>query len=161
MYHEISPYNSYLRQLAFTFARDKDNAQDLYQETVYKALAKFYQFKPGTNLKAWLSTIMRNTFINEYRKKKFYTTPIETIQTTTCTPTEVNYSLSNLSIEEINNEMSSLNPKYKSVIEMCIAGFSYEEIAAHLNLPLGTVKSRIHLGRKELRDKLRESEILN
>ena len=162
MYGEIQPHTDYLQRLAYSFTNDANEASDLFQETMVKALSKFHQFKPGTNLKAWMSTIMRNAYINQYRKnKRRRAYSLEDSITDAYSPTEDNQSESNMMTEEIMKQLSTLRPTYKSLLEMIMEGYQYDQIAEHHRLPLGTVKSRIHLARKELAHKLQRIEILN
>ncbi len=162
MYSEIQPHTDYLKRLAYSFTNDINEASDLFQETMVKALSKFHQFKPGTNLKAWMSTIMRNAYINQYRSnKRRRAYSLDEYESDTYLPTEENMSESNMMTEEILKQLSTLRPTYKSLLEMIMEGYQYDQIAAHHRLPLGTVKSRIHLARKELSQKLQRIEIMN
>ena len=159
---DLHNYTDYLMRLAYSFTNDTNDAKDLFQETMLKAISKFHQFKPGTNLKAWVTTIMRNAYINQYRKnKRRRAYSLDEFDRGVYTPTEDNMSESNMISEEIMKQMETLRPNYKSLLEMIMNGYQYDQIAEHYQLPLGTVKSRIHLARKELYQKLQLAEILN
>ena len=162
MYSQLQPHTDYLRRLAYSFTNDTNDAKDLFQETMVKALSKFHQFTPGTNLKAWITTIMRNAYINQYRKtKRRRAYSLDEYETDTYEPTENNMSESNMVTEEIIKQLDTLRPNYKSLLEMIMEGYQYDQIADLHQLPLGTVKSRIHLARKELSRKLARIELLN
>jgi RNA polymerase sigma-70 factor (ECF subfamily) len=148
----------FLSQLAFKLTRKPDDAEDLIQDTYYKALKNKDKFSAGTNLKGWLYTIMRNTFINNYRRKKN--------QNTFHDETESQYFLnsqeapsdtlsdSGVDNEYIMNQIDSIEKHYTEAFFMHYNGYKYEEIAEKLDIPLGTVKSRIFLARKKMMEKL-------
>ena len=159
---ELNNYSDYLMRLAYSFTSDGNDAKDLFQETMLKAISKFHQFKPGTNLKAWVTTIMRNAYINQYRKnKRRRAYSLDEFDRDTYAPTAENMSESNMMSEEIMKQLDTLRPNYKSLLQMIMSGYQYDQIAEHYQLPLGTVKSRIHLARKELYVKLQRAEVLN
>ena len=159
---ELNNYTDYLMRLAYSFTNDANDAKDLFQETMLKAISKFHQFKPGTNLKAWATTIMRNAYINQYRKnKRRRAYSLDEFDRNAYAPTEDNMSESNMMSEEIIKQLETLRPNYKSLLRMIMNGYQYDQIAEHFQLPLGTVKSRIHLARKELYLKLQRAEVLN
>ncbi len=143
-----------LRILAMHLTRDEELAKDLFQETAYKAFRKQYLFREGTNVNAWLATIMRNTFINDQRRIKLR----RRIQEDTGIVDQViipekqtrNRGITNLEIQEIQLALGRLEEKERSPLLLQAEGYKYEEIAEELALPLGTVKSRIHLARKKL-----------
>ena len=139
-----------LKPFAITLTRDHETAQDLYQETLFKALAHRDKYQPGTNIRAWLCTIMRNIFINEYRRNERKRVIIDTVQ---YTERHNNYSLSaerNARLKEINAAIYSLPVIFKNACILYLEGYKYNEIAVALNEPLGTIKSRIHFARKLL-----------
>lgn len=159
---DLHKYTDYLMRLAYSFTNDTNDAKDLFQETMLKAISKFHQFKPGTNLKAWVTTIMRNAYINQYRKnKRRRAYSLDEYDRDTYAPTEDNMSESNMMSDEIMKQLDTLRPNYKSLLHMIMNGYQYDQIAEHYKLPLGTVKSRIHLARKELHLKLQRAEVLN
>jgi len=134
------------------------DADDLFQETYLKALSNKDKFDPATNLKAWAYTIMRNTFINKYRKMKRQNTILDNTQdlfyinnsksTPSATPE------STLSFKEIRSEIEQLDDAHRIPFEMHYNGYKYKEIAEQLQLTIGTVKSRIFFSRKKLMEKL-------
>ncbi len=142
----------------FTFAmmltKNRENANDLVQDTTLKALGSEDKFQKGTNLKGWVFTIMRNLFINEYRRSAYAATVIDT--------TENLYHLNmyqesgleapegSLTAMEITSEINNLEDNLREPFAMHIKGYKYEEISQKLDLPLGTVKNRIFMARKRL-----------
>ena len=139
-----------LKPFAITLTRDHETAQDLYQETLFKALAHKDKYQPGTNIRAWLCTIMRNIFINEYRRNERKRVIIDTVQ---YVEQRNNYSFSaerTARLKEINAAIYSLPVIFKSACILYLQGYKYNEIAVALNEPLGTIKSRIHFARKLL-----------
>lgn len=144
-------YDSQLLNIARYFTQNYDEAEELFQEASAKMYTKFYQFKPGTNFKAWGSTIIRNTFLNNLRRnKKMSETTFDelvNIKELGCTDNE---AISTMTETEIYSLINQLPEKYKSVILLLIEGYSYKEIKEELNIPLGSVKSNIYLARKEL-----------
>lgn len=139
-----------LKPFAITLTRDHETAQDLYQETLFKALAHKDKYQPGTNIRAWLCTIMRNIFINEYRRNERKRVIIDTVQ---YAERHNNYSFSaerNARLKEINAAIYGLPAIFKNACILYLQGYKYNEIAVALNEPLGTIKSRIHFARKLL-----------
>ncbi|MEO6541594.1 MAG: RNA polymerase sigma factor [Ferruginibacter sp.] len=148
----------YLRPFAMTLTRDVESARDLIQETLYRALANREKYNAGTNIKAWMYTIMRNIFINNYRRNArqntiFDNTPNDFLldynQVTTANAAE-----SNLSIKEIREAVYQLPEIFKNPFQLYFEGYKYHEIADILAEPLGTIKSRIHFARKLLKQQL-------
>ncbi len=147
-----------LKYPAFKFTRDMDQANDLIQETLLKALKNKSSFKTGTNIKAWLYMIMKNTFISSYHKNKrsYSVDPIENAyELLTPATTEYNQGNANLNMEVINKAINNLNDTFKQPFMMHFSGYKYEEIAEILDLPMGTVKNRIHVARKILMENLK------
>jgi RNA polymerase sigma factor (sigma-70 family) len=148
----------FLKPFAINLTRDSEAANDLYQETLYKALANKEKYNVGTNIKAWLFTIMRNIFINDYRRK----TKQKTIFDNTANDYLINLkqaSVSNaaesdLRMKEINTAIYQLPEIFKVPFQLYFDGYKYQEIADVLGEPLGTVKSRIHFARKLLKERL-------
>lgn len=138
--------------------KNEDEAQDLLQETAYKAFKYRSMYQPHTNLRAWLMTIMRNTFINDYRQKKRRQTLNDQ------TPNNfflnsgdrvvVNLGESEITIKEVTRLIDSLEDWMKIPFLMHYQGYKYDEIATELDIPLGTVKSRIFFARKKLQESL-------
>jgi RNA polymerase sigma-70 factor (ECF subfamily) len=145
----------FLRPFAITLTRDHETANDLLQETMYRALANQEKYHVGTNIKAWLYTIMRNIFINNYRRKAkhntiFDSTPNEFLlnnnQRTVANPAE-----GNIKLKEIHAAIEALPEIFKKPFLLYFDGYKYHEIADMLEEPLGTIKSRIHFARKLLK----------
>ncbi len=147
----------FLKPFAINLTRDTEAANDLYQETLYKALANQEKYNTGTNIKAWLFTIMRNIFINNYRRKAkqktiFDNTPNEFLLNKQATV--VNSAESELRVKEINTAIRQLPEIFKTPFMLYFDGYKYNEIAEVLNEPLGTIKSRIHFARKLLKEQI-------
>ena len=148
----------FLKPFAIKLTRDTEDANDLFQETLYKALANHDKYNTGTNIKAWLFTIMRNIFINNYRRKVkqktiFDNTPndflIDMNQTAVSNGAE-----SGMRIKEIQKAITELPEIFKTPFLLYFDGYKYNEIAEVLTEPLGTIKSRIHFARKLLKDQI-------
>jgi len=149
----------YLKSFAMTYTRNEEDAKDLTQETMYKAMTYRNYYTPQTNFKAWVFTIMRNIFINQYRRKKKSGTIFDDSKELFLlnTPSAVGNETNNYNAgKEINQQLNALQDEYKVPFEMHFQGFKYQEIADELNIPIGTVKSRIFIARKKLMDKLPE-----
>lgn len=149
-----------LRPVAFNLTRDADDAKDLVQETVLKALMNREKFKTGTNLKAWLYTIMRNTFINNYNKITKRSSNIDSSEYLQYLNTDENYITQNKGtatfvMNDINKAIAGLNEEHRTPFMMYYIGYKYTEIAEKLQIPIGTVKNRIHIARKELKQSLK------
>ncbi len=144
-----------LNSFAYNLTKNVEDAKDLYQETAFRAMTNREKFRPGTNFKAWLFTIMKNIFINNYRKKVksntimdstdnlFYINSGDTIIS--------NDGESDIMMKELNTMIEVLDDSIKIPFLMHYRGYKYQEIADYLDLPLGTVKSRIFFARKELK----------
>jgi RNA polymerase sigma factor (sigma-70 family) len=148
----------YLKPFAFTLTRDNETAKDLMQETLFRALANKEKYNVGTNIKAWMYTIMRNIFINDYRKKSrqntmFDSTPNDFLlnhnQTAVANAAEVT-----LKLKDIQAAIHELPEIFKHPFVLYFEGYKYNEIATLLNEPLGTIKSRIHFARKLLKEQM-------
>jgi len=148
----------FLKPFAITLTRDNEAAQDLYQETLYRALANKDKYNVGTNIKAWLYTIMRNIFINNYRRKAKQNTIFDN------TPNDylLNYNQavatneaeSNLKLKDLNSAIHDLPEIFRNPFLLYFDGYKYHEIAGMLKEPLGTIKSRIHFARKLLKTQI-------
>lgn len=155
----VTKYAYSLKPFALSLTRDMEDAQDLIQETLLRALSSQEKFTEGTNLKAWLYTIMKNIFINNYRRNKKRQTIIDT--TTDMFVINSNSTIinnqgeSNMAMENVTHAVNLLQEEFRVPFMMHYQGFKYHEIADHLTLPIGTVKSRIHFARKELKKKLK------
>jgi RNA polymerase sigma-70 factor (ECF subfamily) len=159
-YDELLTYQNPLKYFALKLTADNEDAEDLLQETFLKALKYKDKFQEKTNLKAWLYTIMKNTFINNYRRKVKRKTIMDntdddyfvnsTKQSSPISPeSEYNY-------KEITKTVNELNDECRIPFKMHNEGYKYKEIAEELEMPIGTVKSRIFLARKKLTEALKD-----
>ncbi|MES2621192.1 MAG: RNA polymerase sigma factor [Bacteroidota bacterium] len=162
---EIQQYESILRPFAFSLTKSREATEDLIQDTFYRALSNSEKFLEGTNIKAWLFTIMRNVFINNYRRQQKSNTITDTSDNkyllNSTRRIEKNDSERSFLAEDISKAMQEVSTDFTGPFMMYFRGFSYQEIADALNLPLGTVKSRIFFARKELQSKLKDMGVLN
>lgn len=150
--------SDFLNPFAVTLTRDHESAKDLVQETMYRAIANRDKYNNGTNIKAWLYTIMRNIFINNYRKKAkqqviFDPTPNDFLLDYNQSAIS-NLAESDLRLKEIQTAIHYLPSIFKDPFVLYFDGYKYNEIAEILHEPLGTIKSRIHFARKLLKKKL-------
>lgn len=150
--------SNFLQPFAFSLTRDNEKAKDLLQETIYRALANREKYNVGTNIRAWLYTIMRNIFINNYRRR----TKQQTIFDRSDTHFFINYNEviqgsqaeGDLKLKEIKKAVNELPAIFKNPFVLYCEGYKYQEIAGMLVEPLGTIKSRIHFARKLLKAQL-------
>lgn len=155
-YNKFDQMSSLLHSFAYNLTKNVEDAKDLYQETAFRAMTNKEKFRTGTNFKAWLFTIMKNIFINNYRKK----TKANTIMDSTDNLYYINSggaiisngAESNIMMKELITMIDELDASVRIPFLMHYQGFKYQEIAEQLELPLGTVKSRIFFARKELKD---------
>ncbi|HPS65485.1 MAG TPA: sigma-70 family RNA polymerase sigma factor [Ignavibacteria bacterium] len=162
---EAMPYMPLLRNYANKICNNELDADDLLQETYLRAFRFYNKFEKGTNCKAWLFRIMKNLFINEYRKNQkspgkvdyeeienFY----ESIKSNYTDSGDAQEKIYNNQLDdEVTYALNSLQDEFKTVIILCdIEGLSYEEIADFVQCPVGTIRSRLHRGRKILQQKL-------
>jgi RNA polymerase sigma-70 factor (ECF subfamily) len=148
----------FLKPFAINLTRDTEAANDLYQETLYKALANKEKYNVGTNIKAWLFTIMRNIFINDYRRKVkqrtiFDSTPNDYLLNLKQASVS-NDAETDLRMKEINTAIHHLPDIFRVPFQLYFDGYKYHEIAEALSEPLGTIKSRIHFARKLLKEQV-------
>lgn len=148
----------FLKPFAINLTRDSEAANDLYQETLYKALANHEKYNAGTNIKAWLFTIMRNIFINDYRRKAKQRTIFDNSSNDFLLDLNqgavANAAESALRMKEITAAIHHLPEIFKTPFQLYFDGYKYQEIADVMSEPLGTVKSRIHFARKLLKERL-------
>lgn len=157
--YTITKATKYLKPFAMRLTRDLDDANDLIQDTLLKAVSHRDKFLEGTNLKAWLYTIMKNTFITNYQRLVKRNTFIDTTEnlhyidsTDSITQNEAN---STFTLNDINRAIKMVDETYTQPFMMYFKGFKYHEISEKLDIPIGTVKNRIHIARKELKDLLK------
>lgn len=148
-----------LRPFAMRLTKNYDDANDLVQDTLVKAFLNKDKYADGTNLKAWLFTIMKNTFITNYQRMMRKNTIIDSsdnLHYINSTDSIVqNDAFGNFANEDITKALDKLDNTYKEPFMMYFNGFKYHEIAEKVAIPIGTVKNRIHLARKELKDRLK------
>ena len=159
-------YMNQLYAAALRYTRNQDDAQDLVQDTYAKAYTSFHQFEPGTNLKAWLYRVLTTTFINNYRKDQrrpqTSDSEIEDWQladaashTSDQGKSTEDVVLESLPDSDIKRALTEIPEEFRMAVYLAdVEGFSYKEIAEIVNVPTGTVMSRLHRGRKLLREKL-------
>lgn len=153
-YNTVLSFEGKLNQFAYKLTSNSEDAKDLLHDTYYKAIKYKDKFADNTNIKAWLYTIMRNTFINNYRKQKKAQSVLEkkdeiisagSFQSSVPESPEAIYNGN-----EIYAQIKKLDLMYSKPFIMYIEGYKYHEIAEEMNIPLGTVKSRIFLARKKI-----------
>jgi RNA polymerase sigma factor (sigma-70 family) len=156
--HQVATLRGTLKAFTRRFTTDRDESSDLVQETILKALLYKDKFTQDTNLKGWLFTIMRNTFINDYRKnqrartsrdntKELYFLNVEDTHTFNSPDAKFEY-------KDIWRNVNALPKELLLPFKMHTTGYKYHEIAEHLSLPIGTIKNRIFHARKEIQKKL-------
>ena len=155
---EFNRLTTLLNSFAYNLTKNTEDAKDLYQETAFRAITNQDKFRPGTNLKAWLFTIMKNIFINNYRKKVKANTIMDNTDNlyylNSGKNSIDNAADSNILIKELKGMIELLDDSTRIPFLMHYQGYKYQEIADHLGLPLGTVKSRIFFARKDLKSRI-------
>ncbi|MDZ4712375.1 MAG: sigma-70 family RNA polymerase sigma factor [bacterium] len=162
---EAMPHMNLLRNYAYKITGNQLDADDLLQETFLRAFRFFDKFEKGTNCKAWLFRIMKNLFINKYRKNQKEPGKVDygeienffdNIRSEKIDSTDLQQKVfSNLLDDDMTSALNSLQDDFKTVVILCdLEGLSYEEIADFVQCPIGTVRSRLHRGRKMLQQKL-------
>lgn len=163
---DVVPFMSQLYPAALRMTKNASDAEDLVQETIAKAYTAFHQFRPGTNLRAWLYKILANTFINSYRKQKRQPATalganfqedwqVSTDPLAPPARSAEAEALDQLADSDILRALRELPEEFRVAIYLAdIEGYPYREIAEMMGTPLGTVMSRLHRGRTKLREKL-------
>lgn len=155
---EFEKWTNYLKGFAYNLTRDKHLAEDLYQDTAVAVFRNQDKFTSNTNMKGWLGVIMRNLFINSYRKKKrrslIFDNSKENYLLNDSENQVTNEGEGNIAMTEMLDLVNDLSDGLRTPFVMTYEGYKYEEIAQHMQLPVGTVKSRIFQARKTLKAKL-------
>ncbi|RZV58200.1 MAG: sigma-70 family RNA polymerase sigma factor [Flavobacteriaceae bacterium] len=162
---EFFPHIDALYTFAFHLTYNDADANDLVQETYLKAYRFVHSYERGTNAKAWLFKILKNAFINEYRKRSKQPSKIELSEVINYQDADTNQSpsfvdlreevFSGLIGDEVTNAVNNLPVDFRTVVLLCdVEGFSYEEISKIMDIPIGTVRSRLHRARNMLKEVL-------
>ena len=163
---EFMPHVDSMYNFAYRLTFDEDDAKDLVQETYLKAYRFINSFQEGTNAKAWLFRILKNSFINDFRKKskqpsKVDYNEVESYYNSDDVDEAITTDLRAETVQdmigdEVSNALNELAVDFRTVIILCdLEGFTYEEMAKILDIPIGTVRSRLHRARNLLKEKLR------
>lgn len=143
-----------LLNFAYMLTSNRDDAYDLLQDTTLKALDNEDKYAKNTNFKGWVFTIMRNIFINNYRRAGRAATVVDTTENlyhlNLCQESGIETPEGAYGVNEISTAIDEIADEYRIPFVMHVQGYKYNEIAEHMNLPLGTVKSRIFFARKKL-----------
>jgi RNA polymerase sigma-70 factor (ECF subfamily) len=162
---EALPHTELLYNYALRMTNNPADADDLLQETFLKAYRFWDKYEQGTNIRAWLFRIMKNSFINRYRKETKEPATVEyqevenfyaSIRAESSASSDLQENMiGNLLDDDVASAVAELPEDFRTVVILCdIEGLSYEEISEFVDIPLGTVRSRLHRGRKLLRDRL-------
>lgn len=156
----ISPHVVALREFALRFTQDIDSANDLLQDTLLKAVNYYHRFEEGTNLRGWLYTIMRNTFINGFRRDTSRSEVLSQVEEISFSQLMISASVNaadgGFIMRDIQTALSMLPQMYYIPFLRYVEGYRYAEIAKELKWPIGTVKTRIYEARKSLKGMLAE-----
>ncbi|HKK45510.1 MAG TPA: sigma-70 family RNA polymerase sigma factor [Balneolaceae bacterium] len=164
---EIIPHLDAMYNFALRLTSDPSDAEDLVQDTIVKAYRFFSSYEKGTNAKAWLFRILKNSYINNYRKKSKQPNQVdydevstfyETIRAERTDTSDLEDKMfRDLIDDDISNALEELPEDFRTVVLLCdVEGFTYEEIANMLDVPIGTIRSRLHRGRNLLKAQLME-----
>ena len=159
--NKLTQFEQFLFNFAMRLTQNTEKAKDLVQDTSLRAFRYRDKFQVGTNFKGWIATIMRNTFINNYRKeqrRRVVSEPVEDfaygLESKVIASREAEI---NLRLEELGKMFDQIGKLYSVPFLMHYRGYEYQEIAAHFNVPIGTVKSRIHTARKKMKKLIQAS----
>lgn len=162
---KVSDEANPLKNYAFKLTHDQEDAEDLVQDTMLKAFSNEEKFAEGTNLKGWLYTMMKNIFINKYRRamksRIFNDYTDDQYYLNSAVSLRNNEGEGNLVMKDITKALGELSDNLRTPFLLSYQGYKYEEISSHLKIPLGTVKVRIHNARKELMKKLEAYKFTN
>lgn len=164
---EIIPHLDAMYNFALRLTSDPSDAEDLVQDTIVKAFRFFSSYEKGTNAKAWLFRILKNSYINNYRKKSKQPNQVdydevstfyETIRAERTDTSDLEDKMfRDLIDDDISRALDELPEDFRTVVLLCdVEGFTYEEIANMLDVPIGTIRSRLHRGRNLLKAQLKE-----
>ncbi len=164
--HEFMPHIDSMYNFAFKLTSDEEDAKDLVQDTYLKAFRFITSFEKGTNAKAWLFRILKNSFINDYRKKSKEPAKVDYQEVESVYNSEDVYqnitvdlrseTMQNRIGDEVTTALNSLAVDFRIVIILCdLEGFTYDEMSKILDIPIGTVRSRLHRARNLLKESLR------
>jgi RNA polymerase sigma-70 factor (ECF subfamily) len=158
--NKVHKEGSSLRHYAYQLTRNVEDTNDLVQDTMLKAFTYQDKFTDGTNLKGWLYTIMKNTFINNYRRMVKRNTFIDQTDNDfyldSVAPLVKNQGELNFMMKDMEHAIEKLPMSLKKPFTMNFKGFKYHEISEILHIPIGTVKTRIFVARRELREQLND-----
>jgi len=150
-----------LRKFALRLTRNSADADDLLQTTILRALEKRHMFEPGSSLFKWMSKMMFNLFVSEYRKKTRYETQYDPEEYINLEYVEADQE-DKAELRAVNDAMQTLSADHKEILIMvCVKGMQYEEVAGTLNIPVGTVRSRLSRAREQLQLALNEGRYGN
>ena len=160
--HQLVTLEKNLERFAYSLTANQEDARDLVQETFLKALTYREQFTDQSNLKAWTFTILKNTFINNYRKAVKQNTTFDNTKDlyflNKSEESDASKPDAGISLQEINKKVEALEDEFRIPFQMHTSGYKYKEIAEKMNLNIGTVKSRIFFSRKKLMKALEDFE---
>lgn len=156
---QLWSYREGLKTFAFGFTHNDEDADDLVQETMLKALRFSTSFKPGSNLRGWLYMILKNTYINNYRRlnlsKKIINYDVDLTTYSSDYKADLNSALGKCLMNDLDFALKQLPKQYYIPFIKYFEGFKYHEIAKELSIPIGTVKTRIHVARGILKKELK------
>jgi RNA polymerase sigma-70 factor, ECF subfamily len=162
--HQLLSLRQQLYYFALGLTKDRDNALDLVQESMLRAITFRDRFRDNTNFKAWVYTIVKNTFINGHRRNKRTRLLLDSVEREREVVSRVQTAATveaNVKRGEIDRSLERLDEAFRTPFLMHHEGFKYHEIAEHMGIPIGTVKSRIHQARQRLQEMLTDKNVQN